>query len=77
MASILKIFAEIRLCNHILDMGLNGLTCTMFQYFLVTIRKEHDKDVIAAIKTIMVITINESDLHFQPIVHKLLTISGQ
>ncbi|GLJ37448.1 hypothetical protein SUGI_0760860 [Cryptomeria japonica] len=70
--AILKVFAKIRLSNIMLDLGLYDLIHTMFQHFLVTIKGEHNEDVIAAMKASMVIAINESDAHFQPLMHMLL-----
>lgn len=75
--AILKVFVKIRLSNIMLDLGLYDLIHTIFQYFLVRIKEEHNADVIAAMKIIMIMTVKESDAHFQPLQHMLLAISSR
>lgn len=63
--------------NLLLDLRLYDVIHTTFHNLLGTIKEEHDANVIAAIENIMVMTINESDAHFQPLLQMLLAVSNR
>ncbi|PNY12627.1 sister chromatid cohesion PDS5-like protein, partial [Trifolium pratense] len=59
--SILKIFAEVKLCLEMLNLECDALILEMFQNFLKTIREHHPENVFSSMKTIMVLVLEESD----------------
>ncbi|GLJ37293.1 hypothetical protein SUGI_0756450 [Cryptomeria japonica] len=72
--AILKIFAGIPISNLLIDLELHDLIYDMFHHFLVTTNGRHVKEIVATMKTIMVLCINESDVISYPQLSMLIFV---
>lgn len=60
-STILENYANVKVCNLLLDLEFQNLVYDIFHHFLVTIKEDHDTKTLVAMESLMILCIEEMD----------------